>query len=93
MLVRSIQQVSLDIRIVIIPGEGFNRRNQPFDVPVMPEAEGSRVGIGCQGRYFRVFQGPLGSLLYVNADTLCVNLPDSLTQRIAGISYYTDRNK
>jgi hypothetical protein len=35
-LVRSIQQVSPDIPIMIIPGEGFDLNDHPFDVPVMP---------------------------------------------------------
>ena len=35
-LVRSIQQVNPDIPVMIIPGEGFDFNNHPFDVPVMP---------------------------------------------------------
>jgi hypothetical protein len=35
-LVRSIQQVSPDLPIMIIPGEGFDLNEHPFDIPVMP---------------------------------------------------------
>jgi len=83
-LVRSIQQVSPDIPIMIIPGEGFDRNNHTFDVPVMPEPEGFWADIGHQDRDFWAFQGPFETFLYLDADTLCVKSLDSLAQRIAG---------
>jgi hypothetical protein len=83
-LVRSIQQVSPDIPIMIIPGEGFDRNNHPFDVPIMPEPGGFWAGIGYQDRDFWAFQGPFETFLYMDADTLCVKSLDSLAQRVAG---------
>ena len=84
MLVRSIQQVSPDIPIMIIPGEGFDRNDHPFDVPIMPEPEGFWSEIGHQDRDFWAFQGPFETFLYMDADTLCVKSLDRLAQRIAG---------
>lgn len=84
MLVRSIQQVSPDIPIMIIPGDGFDRNNHPFDVPIMPEPKGFWAEIGHQDRDFWAFQGPFETFLYMDADTLCVKSLDSLAQRIAG---------
>ena len=84
MLVRSIQQVSPDIPIMIIPGEGFDRNNHPFDVPIMSEPKGFWAEIGHQDRDFWAFQGPFETFLYMDADTLCVKSLDSLAQRIAG---------
>ncbi len=83
MLVRSIQQVSPDIPIMIIPGEGFDRSDHPFDVPVMPEPPGFWGKIGHQDRDFWAFQGPFETFLYMDADTLCVKSLDSLAKRIA----------
>ena len=39
-LVLSIQKVSPDVPIMIIPGEGFDREDHPFHVPIMPEPAG-----------------------------------------------------
>lgn len=36
MLVRSIQQVSPGLPIMIISGEGFDLNDHPFDVPILP---------------------------------------------------------
>ena len=82
MLVRSIQYVSPDIPIMIIPGEGFDRDNHPFDVPIMPEPQGFWGRIGNMDRDFWAFQGPFETFLYLDADTICVKSLDSLVKRI-----------
>jgi len=83
MLVRSIQQVSPDIPIMIIPGEGFDLDDHPFDVPVMPlPARGFWVQIGHQDRDFWAFQGPFRTFLYLDADTIVVKSLDDLARRI-----------
>jgi hypothetical protein len=82
MLVRSIQQVSPDIPIMIIPGEGFDLDNHPFDVPIMPIPTGFWAEIGHQDRDFWAFQGPFEKFLFLDADTICVKSLDGLAQRI-----------
>jgi hypothetical protein len=83
MLVRSIQQVSPNIPIMIIPGEGFDHDNHPFDVPVMPlPTTGFWAEIGYQDRDFWAFQGPFETFLYLDADTIVVKSLDALAQRI-----------
>jgi hypothetical protein len=85
MLVRSIQEVSPDIPIMIIPGEGFDHDNHPFDVPVMPlPTTGFWAEIGHQDRDFWAFQGPFKTFLYLDADTIVVKSLDDLARRIAG---------
>lgn len=84
-LVRSIQQVSPDIPIMIIPGEGFDLNDHPFDIPVMPiPTTGFWAEIEHQDRDFWAFQGPFETFLYLDADTLVVKSLDDLAQRIAG---------
>jgi len=80
-LVRSIQQVSPDIPIMIIPGEGFNLNDHPFDVPVMPIPTGFWAEIGHQDRDFWAFQGPFETFLYLDADTIVVKSLDDLAKR------------
>lgn len=81
-LVRSIQGVSPDIPIMIIPGEGFDRNDHPFDVPIMPEPPGFWGRIGHQDRDFWAFQGPFETFLYLDADTICTKSLDGLVDRI-----------
>lgn len=83
MLVRSIQQVSPDLPIMIIPGEGFDLDDHPFDVPVMPlPTEGFWAEIGHQDRDFWAFQGPFKTFLYLDADTIVVRSLNDLARRI-----------
>ena len=82
-LVRSIQQVSPDLPIMIIPGEGFDLNGHPFDVPVMPIPTGFWAEIGHQDRDFWAFQGPFETFLYLDADTIVVKSLDNLAKRIA----------
>jgi hypothetical protein len=82
MLVRSIQRVSPDIPIMIIPGEGFDLDNHPFDIPVMPPPGGFWGEIGHQDRDFWAFQGPYEKFLYLDADTICIKSLDDLAERI-----------
>ena len=67
-LVRSIQHVSPDIPIMIIPGEGFGGDDHPFDVPVRAGADRFLGEIGHQDRCFWAFQGPFATFLYLDAD-------------------------
>jgi hypothetical protein len=84
MLVRSIQAVSSTLPIMIIPGEGFDLDNHPFDVPVLPlPTSGFWKEIGHQDRDFWAFQGPFKTFLYLDADTIVVKSLDSLAQRIS----------
>jgi len=39
-LVRSIQHVSPGVPVMVIPGEGFERDDHPFVVPIMPVPTG-----------------------------------------------------
>ena len=82
-LVRSIQQVSPHLPVMIIPGEGFDLSDHPFDVPVMPIPKGFWAEIGHQDRDFWAFQGPFETFLYLDADTIVVKSLDDLAQRIA----------
>ena len=81
-LVRSIQQVSPDIPIMIIPGEGFDHHHHPFDVPIMPEPAGFWGEIGHQDRCFWAFQGPFATFLYLDADMICTKSLENLRRRI-----------
>ena len=84
MLVRSIVDVSPNIPVMIIPGEGFDLDNHPFDVPVMtPPATGFWAEIGHQDRDFWAFQGPFETFLYLDADTIVVKSLDALARRAA----------
>jgi hypothetical protein len=81
-MVRSIQQVSPDLPVMIIPGEGFDLNDHPFDIPVMPLPIGFWAEIGHQDRDFWAFQGPFETFLYLDADTIVVKSLDDLAQRI-----------
>jgi hypothetical protein len=84
MLVRSIQQVSPDLPIMIIPGEGFDLNDHPFDVPILPlPSTGFWAEIGHQDRDFWAFQGPFETFLYLDADTIVVKSLDDLAKRIS----------
>ena len=81
-LIRSIQEVSPDLPVMIIPGEGFDLNDHPFDVPVMPIPAGFWAEIGHQDRDFWAFQGPFDTFLYLDADTLVVKSLDKLANRV-----------
>jgi len=83
MLVRSIQDVSPELPIMIIPGEGFDLENHPFDVPIMPlPTDGFWAQIGHQDRDFWAFQGPFETFLYLDADTIVVKSLVALAKRL-----------
>jgi hypothetical protein len=69
---------------MIIPGEGFDLTDHPFDVPVMPPPAGFWAEIGHQDRDFWAFQGPFETFLYLDADTIVVKSLDDLAKRVAG---------
>jgi hypothetical protein len=81
-LVRSIQHVSPDIPIMIIPGEGFDHHDHPFNVPIMPAPTGFWAEIGHQDRCFWAFQGPFDTFVYLDADIICTKSLDNLRTRI-----------
>ncbi|MDH3884661.1 MAG: hypothetical protein OET63_10635 [Desulfobacterales bacterium] len=81
-LVRSLQHVNPGVPIMIIPGEGFDYDNHPFDVPIMPKPKGFWAEIGHQDRDFWAFQGPFETFLYLDSDTICVKSLDALIKRI-----------
>ena len=83
-LVQSIRRLNPGLPVMIIPGEGFDREDHPFDVPVMPAPGGGFwPEIGHQDRKFWAFQGPFETFLYLDADTICTGSLDRLIARIA----------
>jgi hypothetical protein len=83
-LVQSIRHLNPEVPIMMIPGEGFDCRNHPFEVPVMPAPSGPFwPEIGHQDRKFWAFQGPFETFLYLDADTICTGSLAPLIRRIA----------
>jgi hypothetical protein len=83
-LVRSIQRVSPGVPIMIIPGEGFERDDHPFEVPIMATPSGSFwPELGHMDRKFWAFHGPFETFLYLDADTICTASLDPLIRRLA----------
>ena len=83
-LVQSIQGVSPGVPVMIIPGEGFERDDHPFEVPVMAVPTGGFwPELGHMDRKFWAFQGPFETFLYLDADTICTGSLDPLIRRIA----------
>lgn len=52
---------------MIIPGEGFNLADHPFDIEILPESQGFWKELGHQDRDFLAFQGPFEKFLYLDA--------------------------
>ena len=71
-LIRSLQYFNRNIPIMVIPGEGFNRDDHPFDVPIMTIPEGFWDKLGHGSRKFWCFQGPFEKFLYLDADIICL---------------------
>jgi hypothetical protein len=83
-LVQSIRQLNSAVPIVIIPGEGFDGANHPFDVPIMATPEGSFwPELAHIDRKFWAFQGPFETFLYLDADAICTGSLGPLITRIA----------
>jgi hypothetical protein len=69
---------------MIVPGEGFDLANHPFDVPIIPEPKSDFWGkLGHIDRKFWVFQGPYEKFLYLDADMICTRNLSLLMNRIA----------
>lgn len=81
-LIRSIKYFHPDIPIMIIPGEGFDRRDHPFETDILPEPEGFWRAIGHQSRDFWSFQGPFEKFLYLDADLICTGSLSSFFERL-----------
>jgi hypothetical protein len=81
-LIRSIRYFHPGIPMRIIPGEGFDRENHPFDIEILPEPGGFWATMGYQSRDFWAFQGPFDKFLYLDADVICTGSLDSLFKRI-----------
>jgi len=81
-LIRSLRHFHPDIPIVIIPGEGFERGNHPFDTEILAEPGGFWRTLGHHSRDFWAFQGPFEKFLYLDADTICTGSLSSLFSRI-----------
>ena len=70
-LVRSLKYFAPGVPIMIIPGEGFDQDDNPFDVPVMRKPDGFWGEIKHADRKFWSFQGPYEKFLYLDADIIC----------------------
>jgi hypothetical protein len=81
-LIRSIRYFHPDISITIIPGEGFDHEDHPFDVEILPLPDGFWGTVGHQSRDFWAFQGPYERFLYLDADIICTGSLSHLIQRI-----------
>ncbi len=82
-LVESIKRLNPDVPLMIIPGEGFEREDHPFDIPIMSEPTGDFWrSVGYQDRKIWAFQGPFETFLYLDADTICTKSLDKLIERI-----------
>jgi hypothetical protein len=71
---------------MIIPGEGFDFKDHPFDVPIMPFPSGFWAEIGHMDRDFWAFQGPFETFLYLDSDTICVGSLEKLVERVTADS-------
>lgn len=81
-LVRSLRHFCPHVPIMIIPGEGFDRNNHPFDVPLLPEPAGFWRQMGHADRKFWAFQGPFEKFIYLDADIICTRPIPNLLARI-----------
>lgn len=81
-LVRSLQHFNPGIPVMIIPGEGFDHNNHPFDVPVMDIPDGYWGQLGHADRKFLCFQGPFKRFLYLDADIICIRSLETFKQRV-----------
>lgn len=70
-LVRSLKYFAPEIPIMIIPGEGVDRDDHPFDVPLMPVPGGFWGKMGHADRKFWSFQGPFEKFIYLDGDVIC----------------------
>jgi hypothetical protein len=81
-LINSLKNFHPDIPIVIIPGEGFDLNDHPFDEPVMSEPQGFWGKMKHADRKCWVFQGEFEKFLYLDADLICTRSIAPLIDRI-----------
>ena len=80
-LIASIQQVSLEIPIMLIPGDDFDYENHPFEMPIMSAPGIFWSETGYMDRSSWTFRGPFETFLYLDANINCVKSLDRLAQR------------
>lgn len=81
-LINSLKHFHPDVPIMIIPGEGFDLNNHPFDEPVMDHPDGFWGSMGHIDRKYWAFQGGFRKFLYLDADMICTRSIASLIDRI-----------
>lgn len=84
-LVNSLRYFHPDIPITIIPGEGFNSEDHPFDVSVMPEPDGFWGKMCHIDRKYWAYQGAYEKFLYLDADMICTRSLGPLIDRIMAL--------
>lgn len=81
-LIESLRRFAPSIPVMIIPGEGLDREDHPFDVPIMPHPGGFWGEIGHADRKFWSFQGPFEKFVYLDADIICSRNLDRLFKQL-----------
>lgn len=70
-LIQSLRHFGCDMPIMIIPGEGVDPNDHPFDVPLMSPPTGFWAEMGHADRKFWAFQGPYDKFVYLDSDVIC----------------------
>ena len=86
-LIRSLRYFGCDVPIMIIPGEGVDLHDNPFDVPIMATPGGFWGELGHADRKFWSFQGPYDKFIYMDSDIVCTR---SLTPFISRLENQSD---
>ena len=81
-LIGSIRYFHPQMPIMIIPGEGFNEGQHPFNVPITQKPSGYWGELEFIDRKFWAYQGPFEKFLYIDADMICTHSIEGLLQRI-----------
>jgi hypothetical protein len=81
-LIRSLKYFNPDIPVMIIPGEGLDLDDNPFNVPIMSKPGGFWGQIGHASRKFWAFQGPFEKFIYLDGDVICTRPLTPLIEQI-----------
>ena len=84
-LIGSIRYLHPDVPICIIPGEGFDYQDHPFDVPILKVPDGYLAKLGYQYLCLWAFKGHFEKFLYLDADMLCLTSLQKLIDKIYSI--------